>query len=69
MRDIVAARFVLSKRIHAQMFTVEIKPSRSPKLGPQKISICGKLDLRTDEDLQEMTETVVEPATVGGGRS
>ncbi|WP_179875536.1 hypothetical protein [Sinorhizobium sp. BJ1] len=56
-------------RKQTKPFTIEIKPSRKPKPGPQKVSIWGKLDLRTDEDLQVKTETVVEPATVGGGQS
>ncbi|MBX4994860.1 hypothetical protein ABID08_005911 [Rhizobium binae] len=57
-------------RKQTKPFTVEIKPSRKPKTGPQKMSIWGKLDLRADEDLQVRTEPVVEPATaVGGGRS
>ncbi|CCM69753.1 hypothetical protein [Sinorhizobium meliloti] len=57
-------------RKQTKPFTVEIKPSRKPKPGPQKMSIWGKLDLRTDEDLQVKTEPVVEPATaVGGGQS
>nr|CAD6436645.1 hypothetical protein REQ54_04030 [Rhizobium sp. Q54] len=57
-------------REQTKPFTVEIKPSRKPKPGPQKVSIWGKLDLRTDEDLWVKTEPVVESATaVGGGQS
>ncbi|WP_172831096.1 hypothetical protein [Rhizobium leucaenae] len=54
-------------RKQTKPFTVEIKPSRKPKPGPQKMSIWGKLDLRTDEDLQVKTEPVVEPTTADGG--
>ncbi|AFL50533.1 hypothetical protein ABIE78_003675 [Sinorhizobium fredii] len=57
-------------RKQTKPFTAEIKPSRKPKSGTQKMSIWGKLDLRTRDDLQVTTEPVGEPATaVGGGQS
>ncbi|WP_198032703.1 hypothetical protein [Mesorhizobium sp. WSM2561] len=45
-------------------FIVEIKPSRKPKSSPQKTSIWGKLDLRTDDDLPVATGPQNEPAAI-----
>lgn len=68
MRDIVAARFVLPK-IHAQ--TDKAVHSRNQAVAQAETGSTenvdpGKLDLRTDEDLQVKTEPV-EPATADGG--
>ncbi len=57
-------------RKQTKPFTVEIKQSRKPTSDLQKASIWGKLDLRTDEDLQVKTEPMVEPTiAVRGGQS
>ncbi|NRP75613.1 hypothetical protein ILFOPFJJ_06536 [Ensifer psoraleae] len=54
-------------RKQTKPFTVGIKPSRKRKSGQQKTPVWGKLDLRTDDDLQMKAEPLVEPATAVGG--
>ncbi|MCZ4093389.1 hypothetical protein [Sinorhizobium psoraleae] len=72
-RDIVAARFVLLKRIHAQADkTVYCRNQAVPraKIRPTKDVDLGQVELRTDKDLQMKAEPVVELATaIGGGQS
>ncbi|WP_437409126.1 hypothetical protein [Sinorhizobium meliloti] len=69
-RDIVAARFVLPKRIHAQ--TDKAVHSRNQAVAQAETGSTENVDLgqvgpENDEDLQVKTEPVVDPATADGG--